>query len=52
MRRGRPLRTSLENLVGQTSRLPLGRLAPVISQARRPFIAGRRPAPLFFRQAL
>ena len=38
--------------MGQASRLPLGRLAPVISQARRPFIAGRRPAPLFFRQAL
>src|SRR5881628_3066069 len=45
------LRTCLENVVGQASRLPLGRLAPVFSRVRRPFIAGRRPAPLFFRHA-
>jgi len=38
--------------VGLASRLPLGRLALVISRARRPFIAGRRPAPLFFKHAL
>ena len=42
----------LENVVGQASRLPFGRLAPVFSRARRPFIAGRRPAPLFFKHAL
>src|SRR5881392_3827053 len=46
------LRTCLENVVGQASRLPLGRLGPVFSPARRPFIAGRRPAPLLFRHAL
>ena len=45
------LRTCLENVVEQASRLPLGRLGPVFSRARRPFIAGRRPAPLFFRHA-
>ena len=33
--------------MGQASRLPLGRFAPLFSGARRPFIAGRRPAPLF-----
>src|SRR5438093_1175667 len=32
--------------------LPLGRLAAVFSRARRPFIAGRRPALLFFGHAL
>jgi len=42
----------LENVAGQPSRLPTGRLAPVFSPERRPFIAGRRPAPLFFRHAL
>src|SRR5213593_958572 len=47
-----PFTTRLENVVGQASRLPLGRLAPVFSRARRPFIAGRRPAPLCFRGAL
>src|SRR5438105_10792565 len=52
------LRACLKNVVGQAStlrstatedgsRLPLGRLAPVFSRARRPLIAGRRPAPLF-----
>src|SRR6266571_1271396 len=46
------LRTCLENVVGQASRLPLGGLSPVFSRARRPFIAGRRPAPLFFKHAL
>src|SRR6266704_3640095 len=46
------LRTCLENVVGQASRLPLRRLAPVFSPARRSFIAGRRPAPLFFKHAL
>src|SRR5437867_1553523 len=46
------LRTCLKNVVGQASRLPLGRLAPFFSRARRPLIAGRRPAPLFSRHAL
>ncbi len=41
-----------ENVVGQASRLPLGRLSPVFSRARRRFIAGRRPAPLFFKHVL
>src|SRR5437867_10770810 len=35
------LRSSLKNVVGQASRLPWDRLAPVFSRARRPFI--RRP---------
>ena len=49
----RPLRTCLENVVGQASGLPLRRLAPVfLSPGRRPFVAGRRPAPLFLRHAL
>src|SRR6266567_100269 len=45
------LRTCWEKVVGQASRLPLGRLVPVFSRARRPFIAGRRPALLFFKHA-
>ena len=47
-----PFRTCLENAVGQASRLPVWRLALVFSRARRPLIAGRRPAPLFFSRAL
>ena len=55
VRRGFPiqlLRACLKNVVGQASRLPLGRLAPLSSRARRPLITGRRPAPLFSKHAL
>ena len=41
------LRGCLENVVGQASHLPLGSQAPAFSRAMRPFIAGRRPTPLF-----